>query len=246
MNDSPPPLAPLSPPSPAAPVAPPQKKSGCGWIGGGCGLGCLLAVGAFVALVIFAVVGVKNYLGKVIDEYTATQAVPVEAPVAAPGQIAEATAKFDAFQQGLEPGGTPVPLDLTGDELNLLIFNHPAFSALAGKASVSIEDDQLSSRVSLDFGDLPIPEGFFGDKLKGKFFNGDLDLKMGMAAGRPSLYLENLSVNGNPVPEAFISGMRAQNLLENAHKDPQFSKFLGRIEDLRIEDGRLQVIPKAP
>ncbi|MCB1205905.1 MAG: hypothetical protein KDN18_16700 [Verrucomicrobiae bacterium] len=245
MNDAPPPLSPLSAPNQAAPSPPPGKKSGCGWIGGGCGLGCLLALGVMIALVIFAVVGTKNFLGKLMDEYTATEAIPVEAPVATPEQIAAAMAKYDGFQKGMEPGGTPVPLELTGEELNLLLFNHPSFSALAGKASVAIDGDQLTSRVSLDFADLPIPEGFFGDKLKGKFFNGDLALKMGMAAGRPSLYLENLSVNGNPVPEAFISGMRAQNLLENAHKDPQFMKLFDRIEDIRIKDGQLLVVPKA-
>jgi len=244
MNDAPPPLSPVSQQPQAQPTYTPPRKSGCGW-GAGCGLGCLLAVGLCVALAVFGVVAAKNYFGKMVDQYTATEAVPVEAPQATPDEIAAALAKLDAFKNGMAAGGTPIPLELTGEELNLILWNHPSFSAVAGKANVAIAGEELTSKVSLDFGQFPLPEGFIADTLKGKFFNGEIGLKLGMAAGRPALYMENLSVNGNAVPEAFMSGLRAQNLLEDAANKPETAAFFDRIEDMRIEGGRLFIVPKA-
>jgi len=208
-------------------------------------MGCLLAVVACVALLIAAGFGVKRWVESTVSTYTATAAVPVQAPVASPSDIEAAKTKFDAFAQGMNQGGTPVPLRLTGEELNLLLWNHPAFSAVSGKANASIEGDQLHSQVSIGFNDLNLPEGYVADLLKDKYLNGDVTLKLGMAVGRPFLYLENLSVNGTAVPEMFMAEMRRQNLLEEAMKNPDAAKLFDRIEDLRIENGELIVVPKA-
>jgi hypothetical protein len=247
MNDAPPPLFPQAPQPYAqpAPVAPPPRKSGCGLGGLGCGLGCLIAVAASVALVVFGVVAAKNYFGKMVNEYTATEYVPIAAPQASPEQVASAVEKFDSFSQGMAAGGSPVPLTLTGEELNLVLWNHPNFAAVAGKANVEIEGDVLTSEVSLNFDELPVPEGFVADALKGKFFNGEISLKLGMAAGQPTLYMEGLSVNGNAVPDAFMTGLKSQNLLKDAAKNPEATAFFERIEDLRVEDGKLIIVPKA-
>ncbi|MBU6180125.1 MAG: hypothetical protein KGR69_10700, partial [Verrucomicrobia bacterium] len=88
-------------------------------------------------------------------------------------------------------------------------------------------------------------EGIATDLLKDKYFNGDVSLKLGMAAGRPSLYLENLSVNGTAIPEMFMSEMRNQNLLEEAMKNPDAAKLFEGIEEIRIENGELLIVPKA-
>lgn len=247
MNDAPPPLFPPAPQPYAqpAPVAPPPRKSGCGLGGLGCGLGCLIAVAACVALVVFGVVAAKNYFGKMVNEYTATEYVPIAAPQASPEQVASAVEKFDSFSEGMAAGGSPVPLTLTGEELNLILWNHPNFAPVAGKANVEIEGDVLTSEVSLNFDELPVPEGFLANALKGKFFNGEISLKLGMAAGRPALYMEGLSVNGSAVPDAFLSSIKSQNLLEEAAKNPEATAYFDRIEDMRVEDGKLIIVPKA-
>lgn len=244
MNDAPPPLHPAPAQPQPAYQAPPPRKSGCGW-GAGCGLGCLLAFIACVALVVVAVIAVKGWVESTVDTYTASASVPVQAPVATRVEIDAAAAKLDAFSQGMAQGGRPVPLSLTGEELNLILWNHPAFEAISGKANASIEGDQLRSQVSINFNELGLPEGFAANLLKDKYFNGDVTLKLGMAAGRPSLYLENLSVNGTAVPEMFMSEMRKQNLLEQAMSNPDAAKLFERIEDMRVEGGRLVIVPKA-
>lgn|GEM_PF-1037839 len=248
MNDAPPPLH-LEAPQlhvPQTPVSPPLRKSGCGLGGGlGCGLGCLIAVAACIALVVFGIVAAKNYFQKLVNEYTATEYVPIAAPQASPGQVAAALEKFDFYSAGMAEGGSPVTLTLTGKELNLILWNHPDFTPVAGKVNVAIEGDVLSGEVSVNFDEIPIPGGFFAKAFQGKFFNGEVSVKGGMEAGFPVLYLEALTVNGKEIPEAFLAGAKSQNLLEEAAKSPEALAFFERIEDLRIEDGQLIIVPKA-
>ena len=245
MNDAPPPLFPPSSQQPQAqpPYQAPPQKSGCGK-GLGCGLGCLVVVGLCIAGLVVGGIALKSWFEKSVDQFTATEYVPVEAPVASPDEVTAAIGKLDGFNEGMAAGGSPVPLSLTGEELNLIVWNHPAFSALSGKANVGIEGDQLHSQVSIDFDALGLPENFVTRKLAGKFFNGEVGLKLGIAAGRPALYLESLGVNGTAVPEAFMTGMRTQNLMDEALKNPDSAAFFDRIEDMRIEGGQLIIVPK--
>ncbi len=252
MNDVPPPLHPAAPQphyqpqaQPQAAFQPPPRKSGCGCTGAGCGVGCLLAVIASVAIVVFLGIAGMRWFEAKVEQYTAYESVPIETPQATNEEIAVALSKVQAFRAGMEEGGTPVRLELTGEELNLALWNDPEFSQMAGKANVDIVGDQLNAKVSLPLDDLPLPAGPLGDKLKGKFLNGEAGVKVGMAAGRPTLYLESLSVNGATVPEMFMSGMKSQNLLEEAIKKPEFKAAFDKIEDIRVEGGRLIVVPKA-
>ena len=239
MNDAPPPLSPSPYRQPA--YQEPARGSGGGGRGClGCSLGCffMVIVGAVGAYLLF--VGAK----KMVEQYTATQAVPVEAPVASQDQIDGAISKFDAFRTGMESGGTPVPLSLTGDEINMLIFNHPDFAPVAGKAAVAIDGDELRSRVSIDLNELNLPEGAVSKYLDGKYFNGEVALSLNMVDGRPEMYLKGLSVNGLAVPDALLSGIKDKNVFEKILEDPDAKAEFDRIEDMKIENGRFIIVPK--
>ena len=247
MNDAPPPLTPASPQTPyqqpQPQASPPGTGSGGKWALA-CGLGCL-------ALIVIAAVGsyfvygfVKSKATEVVAGFTTTEAVKVEMPELSQAQIDAAQAKYDAFTAGMG-GGELVPLVLTGDDINALIIKHPSFSALRDRASVTIEDDKLRSQVSVNLDELEIPVKFIADAVKGKYFNGEATFALGMAVGRPVLYIEGLEVNGAVIPEEFMKELRKENLLEKAVKDPDSAAFFERIEDLKIENGELIVVPKA-
>ena len=42
-----------------------------------------------------------------------------------------------------------------------------------------------------------------------------------------------------------MSEISKQNFLEDAGKDPEFAKLIEMIEDIRIENGELRIVPKA-
>ncbi len=246
MNDTPPPLTPSSPPSPyqqpQLQQVPPKSGSGGMWALG-CGLGCFALVILLAVIGFFAFSSFKKMASGVVEGYTATEAVEIEIPQVSQDLVDGAAAKFNAFKSGVE-SGKPVPLVLTGDEINALLFNHPNFKALAGKANVSIEGNVLSSRVSVNLDDLEIPVKFLADAAKGRYFNGEASFTLGMAVGRPVLYLEGLAVNGNKIPDEFLQELRKKNLFEDAGNNPEMKTALEKIEDIRVENGQIIIVTK--
>jgi len=251
MNDAPPPLTPSSP-NPYQPrqyqQAPPAGSSDSGsgkkWLFG-CGCGCLGLILILSIGVYFAYTKIQEFAATAIAEYTATEPVAVEIPQLTPAQIEESMAKFSAFQAGFADGAEPVPLLLSGQDINALIQSHPTFKALADRASVTVEEDRLRSQVSLSLEELDIPIPFIAEAVKGRYFNGIATFSVGMTAGRPALYIEGLEVNDAAIPPEFMSEISKQNFLEDAGKDPEFAKLIEMIEDIRIENGELRIVPKA-
>ncbi|MDP4584449.1 MAG: hypothetical protein NWR21_07155 [Verrucomicrobiales bacterium] len=251
MNDAPPPLTPSSsnPYQPqqyqqAPPAGTPNSGSGKKWLFG-CGCGCLgliliLSIGGY-----FAYIKIQEVAATAIAEYTATESVAVEIPQLSQDQIDQSVEKFSAFQAGLADGTEPVTLVLSGQDINALIQSHPTFKPLADRASVTVEEDRLRSQVSLSLEELDIPIPFIAEAVKGKYFNGIATFSVGMTAGRPALYIEGLEVNDAAIPAEFMSEISKQNFLEDAGKDPEFAKLIEMIEDIRIENGELRIVPKA-
>lgn len=251
MNDAPPPLTPSSsnPYQPqqyqqAPPAGTPNSGSGKKWLFG-CGCGCLgliliLSIGGY-----FAYIKIQEVVATAIAEYTATESVAVEIPQLSQDQIDQSVEKFSAFQAGLADGTEPVTLVLSGQDINALIQSHPTFKPLADRASVTVEEDRLRSQVSLSLEELDIPIPFIAEAVKGKYFNGIATFSVGMTAGRPALYIEGLEVNDAAIPAEFMSEISKQNFLEDAGKDPEFAKLIEMIEDIRIENGELRIVPKA-
>jgi hypothetical protein len=241
MNDVPP----LLPASVSDPASPPPVKSGSGgkWAMG-CGLGCLslTVIGLLAGWMAFT--AIKEKAGDMVGSFASDEPVTIETPEVTPVQIDEAVAKFETFRKGMEADGAPVPISLNENELNALIFHHPSLQNLAGKGNISIVEDQLKSQVSVNLDDFDIPVKFIADAVKGKYFNGYVTLSLGMAAGRPSLYIEELEVNGNMIPQEFMSELGRKNLLEDIQKDEEISSFFEKIEDIRIEGGELRITPK--
>ena len=251
MNDAPPPLTPSSsnPYQPqqyqqAPPAGTPNSGSGKKWLFG-CGCGCLgliliLSIGGY-----FAYIKIQEVAATAIAEYTATESVAVEIPQLSQDQIDQSVEKFSAFQAGLADGTEPVTLVLSGQDINALIQSHPTFKPLADRASVTVEEDRLRSQVSLSLEELDIPIPFIAEAVKGKYFNGIATFSVVMTAGRPALYIEGLEVNDAAIPAEFMSEISKQNFLEDAGKDPEFAKLIEMIEDIRIENGELRIVPKA-
>lgn len=251
MNDAPPPLTPSSsnPYQPqqyqqAPPAGTSNSGSGKKWLFG-CGCGCLGLILILSIGVYFAYIKIQEVAATAIAEYTATESVAVEIPQLSQDQIDHSVEKFSAFQAGLADGTEPVTLVLSGQDINALIQSHPTFKPLADRASVTVEEDRLRSQVSLSLEELDIPIPFIAEAVKGKYFNGIATFSVGMTAGRPALYIEGLEVNDAAIPAEFMSEISKQNFLEDAGKDPEFAKLIEMIEDIRIENGELRIVPKA-
>lgn len=240
MNtDSPPPL------TPSSPVAEPDGNGKNGKkVALGCSLGCLVSLVITGVVGYFVFTGIKNKVVDAAASYTSEQPVAIVEPTTPEAEVTDAIARFDQFSADMSAGKTTEPLVLSESDINALLFNHSMFKAAAGKGIVSITDNKLTSTISLNLDDMNIPVPFIAEAVKGRYFNGVATLSLGMTAGRPGLFMEELRFNGAPLPREIMEGFRQENLMKDAYKNPEMKGFFDRIEDISIEYDQLKIIPK--
>ncbi len=216
-----------------APVAPP-KRGGCAKpIGIGCAVVLLvLAIGGFMAY--RAVRGVAERL---VAEYTdpAPRALPVL--TIDDDEAALVLRRVSDFSAALKENRAAAPLVLSSRDVNVLIQRHPDWTNLAGKVHVSIEGDRIGGQASLALGGA-------GRLLSGRYLNGSVTLRAGLAAGRLLLFVDAAEVKGRAVPESVMKAIRAKNLAEKAQTDPDVTATIGRLESIEVRDGFLRLDPK--
>lgn len=240
MSDTPPPLA----PNPNANATPPPNSGNGKKVGIGCGIGCLILLIIGIVAAYFIYGAAKDAIEGGIASFTAEQPVAIEPPQAAPAEVQDAMTRFDAFKMAMEKGETPGPLELSDQDINILIFNHPDFDWMNGKGKVDIQDDKLTSSVSVNLDDLDIPVKFIADAVEGRYFNGEATVSLAMASGRPTAFIDELVVNGQNPPEEFMASIRQENLFQEAQSDQKMKEFFNRISDLKIENNKLVIVPK--
>ena len=195
--------------------------------GKGCLWGCLIAVGLFVAAVLCAGVGGYFFVSSQITKYTSE--TPVELPTVeyTEDQLAELDSRVESFREKLDAGETPEEdLILTADDINAMIGKNEDFK---GKVYVKIENDQVKGDVSFPTDMIPFGIG------KGRFLNGSATFDVSMDGGVLIVTAEQVEVNGEPLPEEFMQGLRNENLAKDVYKDPKNAKLMRQFEDIRIE-----------
>ena len=212
----------------------PKKKSGCGKA---FGIGCLtvillIAVGGF-----FAYRGGKVFLSKLADQYTATAPAALPSVEVSDQEAGALLQRVEAFSKALKEGGAVPELELSARDINVLIQKNPAWSSMAGKVYVTIENDRLH-------GDASIPLDQVGGLLKGRWLNGAGTFRVETAAGRLLVFMDALSVRGKAVPEQFMAGIRSKNLAEEATKKPETAALLERLDSVTVRDGKLRIKSK--
>jgi hypothetical protein len=214
----------------------PPRQRGCFFYG------CIIA--SILMVLVLILVGLGVYFGyrfftQLVEQYTAT--APRELPkVAMPAdQRTSLQKRVEEFGKAVEDGKTVEPLVLTGDDLNALIEEAPAFAELKGKVYVKIEGDELKGQVSFPL------EKFGLAMLKGRYLNGEADLKASLNNGVLIVTLDSIEVNGKRVPEEAMTNLRQENLAKDAYKNPKHAEILRKLESLEINDGKIIIKVRA-
>ncbi len=244
-DDTPPPL------TPSSPVTGPTGDGGGNdgrngkKIALGCSLGCLVSLVVTVVVGYFVFIGIKNKAADAVASYTSSQPVEIVEPATPEAEVTDAIVRFDKFRAALSAGEATEPLLLSESDINALLFHHSLFKKAAGKGIVSIEDNKLKSKVSIDFDELNIPFEFLAETVKGRHFNGVATVSIGMKGGRPELYIEDLVYNGAPVPQVLTDMIRQEDPMKTLEENPAVKVFIEGVEDIRIEYNQLKITPKA-
>ncbi|MBI3986419.1 MAG: hypothetical protein HY343_05845 [Lentisphaerae bacterium] len=201
-----------------------EEKKGHGCFFYGCLTSIVIAIVAAVAISL-----VIMKLKDVAMSFTSNRPADIPVVTLSKEKMAALDARLQAFQQAMKED-KPGRLVLTADEINALLNSSPDFQGMGGKAHVRIAGDQISATLSL-------PTDFIG--LKGRHLNGTAKIRVGLAAGRLFVYVDQLEANDKPIPEAFMKEFRTKNLAEDAMNDPESAATIAKLKSLRVQNGAI-------
>ncbi len=221
---------------------PPQatRRRGCFFYG------CITVLIVAVLLGIAGFFAVRYGLNKFaafVTQYTETSPGTLPSVQVSPAEYAELNQRVTAFNDALTAQKTTPPLVLTGQEINALIADSPAWKQLKGKLYVTVEGDQIKGEVSIPMDDLGKMPGL--SRLKGRFLNGSASLKISLRDGTLFVTMQSLQVKGQSPPENIMAQLRAQNFAQNIYNDPKGSEMIRKFESIDVKDGKITIKAKA-
>jgi len=210
----------------------PKARRGCLFYG------CLTGIVCLVAMLAAVLIGLHQ-LKKMVKEYTDTGPLPLPQVQLPPGELERVKRQVDEFRLAIQENRSASPLSLTGDEINALIANDPAFQALKGKVNVSIEGDRVKGQVSLPMDQIGLP------RFRGRYLNGTATFALSLQNGALRIEPDQVLVKGKPLPAVYLDAIRKQDLAGNVNNNPSAATALSRLQSIRIEDGKLVIVPKS-
>lgn len=211
-----------------------QKKSG---------RGCLFW-GGIIAAVLFlflllAVYGTYRYFKHMILAWTDTKPLPAPALRLSHAEVTNLQQRVHAWDDGLKRDQIVGPLTLTADEVNALVAAEAETNGPPARLFFSFNSNQVQAQMSVPL------NGMFGHWLDGRYLNGSGDFALSLHEGNLALRVKSLAVKGRPLPERFMQSLRAENFAEGWTNDPDLDAAIGKFQEIKIEEGKLMVIPKA-
>jgi len=209
----------------------PKKRRGCFFYG------CITCLVLFLVVGLMAVLAVRYFVGQinaVITEYTGTSPMTLPKVNMPADEVKKLQARFDAFNKAAEAHTNTPPLVLTGPEINALFGN--SSSDLKDKVYVSLEGSEVKGQISL-----PLEKYFkiWMIHTQGRYLNGAATMSVGLTNSTLWVKLDSLDVNGKPLPDKFMTGLRGQNMAANANNDPKESAFISRFESIVVTNGTM-------
>jgi hypothetical protein len=214
----------------------PPRQRGCFFYG--CIIASILSLLLVIAVSVFLYLGYRM-LGRAIEEYTSTtprELPKVEMPAEQRQNVAD---RWTAFRKALEEGRPTEPLVLNSDEINVLIEEQEDLKDLKGMVYVSIDQDKLKGQISI-----PLEKFVNLGLTRGRYLNGEAEIKATIANDVLVVTLESVEVNGKTVPPDAMAQLRGQNVAQDAYKDPKKAAWLRNLQSVEIKDGKLTIKAK--
>jgi len=215
---------------------PPKPRKGCLFYG------CLTLVVLSLAVLVGGGVGLYFLYHKAqnfVQQYAGSE--PMELPDVryTESDQQEFKERIRIFSKGLEAGEATAPLELKGEDLNLLLASSPDLKTLADGLRLKVEGDQVKGVVSLKLGDLGAP--FFKDR----YLNGEASFKVSLSEGRLTVLPTEVLINGKPLPHEYLEAIGKHNFAEGANQNPDLTEALEKLNSIEVKDGAVTVVPKS-
>lgn len=202
-----------------------QKRSGC--------KGCLIwSLGALALLLL--VLGVVFYFGHRVwvsmrDQYTQDKPLALPATSYSKADLDAVQKRIEQFLATARASQTNAELSLSANDLNALL----ASSGLSNKVYITFTNKLLAGQISVPLEDVGIRF------LRGRYLNGAGVFDVGCVNGELSVKVKDISVNGLPLPESYMKGIRDVNYAQGMATNSDTQEALQRIQRVAIENDRL-------
>jgi len=206
------------------------------------GHGCLFWGGIIAAILflflLLAAYGTFRYFKHLVVEYTDTKPLPAPVVQLSGAEITNLQQRIHGFDQAIKNDKPVEPLSLSADEVNALIAKEAKSNASPARLYFSFNSNQVQAQLSLP------TDGTGVRMLKGRYFNGSGEFAVSLQNGRLNVNVKSLSVKGRPLPENFMVQIRMQNFADAWTNDVNFNQAIANLEEIKIENNKLIVIPK--
>lgn len=212
----------------------PTRQHGCFFYG------CLIT--GILALLLAIAIGIITYalyrwFNDFVEQNTAVAPRELPKVEVSPEERVAVKEKVERFTNSGEAAEPAETLVLSSDDLNALIEENPE---LRGQAYLTIEGDRIKGKLSLSLDRLSRAFERFGIRaLRGRYFNGEIELKGSYRDETLKLTVESLEANGRQMPEPFVT--QVNDMIVQISRDSDNSDRLRQIESVEIKDGRLIV-----
>lgn len=201
--------------------------------------GCLLVVVIVLIASILMVRGCTRTVMRWSVEYTETTPIVFQPPSGTDAEIERALEKANQLVTSLRSRVVPAPVDLSADELNLIVYYHPAAEKIAEHLRFAIRDDRLVLMSSLPM-DKMAEAGMIN--VAGRYFNSEVTLDVSVVAGELMLYVHDVLIRGEKLPEPLIKSLSQENLGKEKSR-PEISEMLSLIRNAYIKQGAVHIAP---
>lgn len=194
---------------------------------------CLLWLACiFVGLAI--VVGIASYIGyrkaqAFLNQYAQTRPLALPAVSYTPAEVTNVNRRIDQFMANAQSGRTNARLALTARDLNVLL-NSAGFS---NRLHVSLRSNVVSGQFSVPFEEIGMP------LFRGRYLNGAGTLDVGCANGALKVTIKDLGVNGQNLPEHYMTYIRRQNFAQGVGTNSVTRESLEHVGRVAIENEQL-------
>jgi hypothetical protein len=218
-----------------APTQPAKARRGCFFYG------CITSLVLLLVLTIAIIAGVyyvKKKVSGLVANYTDTQPMTLQSVQMSTADLDKLKQRFDGFEQAVRDGKPTEPLVLTADEINALIATGADAQKFKGKIYITLDGDKVKGDVSLPLQDIGLK------MFKGRYLNGSGTFSVSLQDGVLFVAPQTITVKGQTVPDVYMQGIRNQNFAAGLTNDPDARAVLGRLQEIRVKDGKVTVVPK--
>ena len=205
-----------------------NKRSGC--------KSCLIWF-CVVFAVFLVVIGVAGYLGyrKLVslrDQYTQVKPLELPATQYSKDELDAVSKRIEGFKAAARSDKTNAQLSLSAADINGWLWS----SGFSNRVYVTFTNSSLVGQVSVPLEDIGIRF------LKGRYLNGAGVFDVGWVNGELSVKVKDILVNGQPLPEHYMRGIRNVNYAERQKGAPPGQPRQDPLENISrvaIENGAL-------